>query len=159
MFITIVNITSSHKNSSGVVEGVISFLYQYYHQIHYISLSLLMMMMMMMMMMMTMTMTMTMMMMMMLMMTMTMTMMMMMMMVMMMMVMMMMMMMVMMMMMMVVMMMTMMMMMPVTDCVLSFSPGLGSAAAASDTFSSLLVSPSVDASGAWKSHEDLPVLG
>ena len=69
---------------------------------------------------------------------------------------------VMMMMMMVVMMMMtmmMMMMMPVTDCVLSFSPGLGSAAAASDTFSSLLVSPSVDASGAWKSHEDLPVLG
>jgi hypothetical protein len=55
----------------------------------------------------------------------------------------------------------MMMMMPVTDCIfiLSFSPGLGSAAAASDTFSSLLVSSSVDASGAWKSHEDLPVLG
>ena len=41
----------------------------------------------------------------------------------------------------------------------TFSPGLGSAAAASDTFSSLLVSSSVDASGAWKSHEDLPVLG
>jgi hypothetical protein len=57
--------------------------------------------------------------------------------------------------------MVMMMMMPVTDCIfiLSFSPGLGSAAAASDTFSSLLVSSSVDASGAWKSHEDLPVLG